>query len=340
MNRSRLVWLVLLAIVVCNTPHELLASSDKDDAFFKGKSVRIIVSSGPGGFFDFMARIMAQFLPRYIPGNPTTIVQNMPGGGGNIAANYAYNVGKRDGLLLLVPTSGTPINPILSAEGIHYDPSKMHWLGSLSKAEYILLLRSDRYRTLEDVLQARETIYLGAQPGTGVFTTSVLLKEVLGLPIEIIRYKSGAEIDPALARGEVTGRMNTIGTLLTRNSDWLRERFVTVFLPIKEERHSAFPDVPTLYEIAPQHKELIDLANLQNTWTGAIATPPGVPANRIRLLRSAFDQMVRDPEFKKRLETWTPLLPTSGEELQKKIEALPHTPPKMRQLLRKVSGLD
>ncbi len=311
-----------------------------EEAYFKGKTIRIIAAIGPGGLLDFHARVTARHLPKYIPGKPSIIVQNMPGGRGNIAGNYTYNIAKPDGLTILMPLTGMPLQPVLGIEGIRYDPTKMFWLGSLSKSEYVLIIRSDRpYKTIQDVRKAKGPVYLGAQPGTGVFTITRLMMKVLKLPVEIIRYTSGTEIDLAIQRGEVDGRATTIPTFMTRNQDWMQSRFVNVFVQVTEERHPSFPDIPTLVELVPQHKALIDLATAQNTWMGSLTLPPRVPEAQARLLRQAFRKMIEDPQFKKELKVAANMAPTSGEQLEKKINKVAATPPKRRQVLRQLWGL-
>lgn len=197
----------------------------QEDSFFKGRNIRIVCSVGPGGIFDFIARATARVWPKYIPGNPTIIVQNMPGGGGNIAANYVYNIAKPDGLTLLMPLTGMPINALLGTEGVRFDPTKMAWIGSVSRPVDILIMRSDRpYNTLSDLLKAKGPIHMGAMPGTTVFSNTMSVKKVLDLPIQIVRYRSGAEADAALERGEIDGRMAKIDGLLI-NRDWLERKF-------------------------------------------------------------------------------------------------------------------
>ena len=312
----------------------------QDESFFKGKSIRIVCSVGPGGIFDFIARATARVWPKYIPGKPTIIVQNMPGGGGNIAANYVYNIAKPDGLTLLMPLTGMPINFVLGTEGVRYDPTKMGWIGSISRPVDILIVRSDRpYSTLSDLIKAKGPIHMGAMPGTTVFSNTMSVKKVLGLPIQIVRYRSGAEADAALERGEIDGRMAKIDGLLI-NRDWIERKFVNFFVQVIEQRHPAFPQVPTLYEVAPAQKALIDLADSPNRWFGAYATPPGVPKDRIALLRTAFRRMVQDPEFERILGREVSLSPRTGEELHVEFDRLAAVGSQMRDDLREFWGVE
>jgi len=316
-------------------------TSVAETSFFKGKNIVLITTGGPGGKGDYATRVLARHLPKYIPGNPNIIVQNMPGGGGVIATNYLYNRAKRNGLFMAVLSSSTPMQPIMNPETTQYDINKMNLIGSVSNSIQILVVRRDRpWKTLDDMKKSKTPVSLGAQQrGATTYYMPRLMADVLGLNIKmIVGYRGGAGVDQAVVQGEVDGRSTDIELLLSRQKDWLTENLVIPLVQVRKERHPAFPNVPTLYELAPQATDLIDLVSMPTFWFGIAALPPDVPSERIKVLREAFRKLYDDKDFVRELEKQMPAEPTFSDKLEAEIKKLDSLSPKQLSILKGIYG--
>jgi len=177
--------------------------------FYQGKTIRIIVGFTPGGFYDRWARLLARYMPKYIPGNPEMIVQNMPGASSVIAANYVYNIAKPDGLTVLMPINSLYLDQFVGRKEVKFDVRKFYWIGTQEKSDAQLYMRADApYKSLGDIIKAKEPPKCGA---TGTASTGYILpkilEETLGAKFNIVLgYPGGSEIDVAVERGEVICR--------------------------------------------------------------------------------------------------------------------------------------
>jgi tripartite-type tricarboxylate transporter receptor subunit TctC len=202
--------LLVAAIGLAAAPPLALAQS------FAGKTVTIIVGYKPGGGYDATARLLARHLPKHIPGAPTVIVQNMPGGGGIIAANHIYNNAKPDGLTLATFNRNLPIAQLTRVQGVKFDMTKFAWIGSAANEVTILAIRADLpYRNLDELRKARQPVIIGATgPGANTYDFPLLLKELLGINLKIVSgYLSSADIMLAVERKEVDGRAGSYSSI-------------------------------------------------------------------------------------------------------------------------------
>ena len=227
----------------------------EDELFFKGKTVRIIVYTCRGGLYDAWARLLGQYLGRYIPGEPTFVVQNMPGGGGKIAMNFLYKVAKPDGLTIgLVPRDGYTLQ-LIGESGVEYDWTKFTWIGSAEQDNDLLFIRADTpYRDIFEFIKAKEAPRCGA---TGVGTTGWIapkvLEQLLGANIRIVTgYPGAAEIDLAITRGEVVCRATGAIAHFSREPalTWHKVGFDRHLVLFSKERNARTPDTPTFHEVA------------------------------------------------------------------------------------------
>jgi tripartite-type tricarboxylate transporter receptor subunit TctC len=199
---------IIISIVL--SPQTLLSAP-----YYEGKTVRIIVGFAPGGGYDRIARILAKHLPKYIPGKPTILVENIEGASSIIAANHIYNLTKADGLNIGTFNRGLPFAQLLKTEGVRYDVTKFSWIGSAAVEATILSIRSDLpYKTVDDLKMVKEPIPLaGMGPGTSDTQFAILLKEFAKLNLKLIIYPSSADGMLAIERKEVDGRAGSYSSL-------------------------------------------------------------------------------------------------------------------------------
>jgi len=295
--------------------------------FYQGKTVVMVVGTKPGDVYDTYARLLAEHMTRYIPGSPNIIVQNMPGAASLIAANHLYNVAKPDGLTIGAIYPALYLDQLLKKGEVKFDWVKWNWIGSTVKSNHLLYMRSDTpYQSIDDVRKASTPPRCGA---TGTTSTAYympkLFEETLGAKFNIVTgYQAGQEVDLAVERGEVQCRTFTIIAYFAREPfvSWRARGYVRVLVQTGAKRDERLRDVPTIYELMDRYKATDDARRLAKVMLAAgdfgrpIVAPPGVPADRLKILREAFDKAVKDPQFladakKRNLE----MDPSSGEEL-------------------------
>jgi tripartite-type tricarboxylate transporter receptor subunit TctC len=296
--------------------------------FYQRKTITIVVGYLAGDGYDIWARLLAAHLPRHIPGEPTFIVQNMPGAGSLIAANSIYNAAKPDGLTLGAIGPSVYLDQLMGKKETQFDWAKFTWLGSTEKTSWLFYMRTDTpYKTLEDIRRAPEPPKCSATgTGTSGHFVPKLLEEAFGVKFRLVMgYKGGSEQDLALERGEVQCRALSIPTFYAREpfGTWRKTNLVRVLLQTGRARDPRAADVPTIFELMNQHKtpeatrRLVTAVLASGDLGRPIIAPPGVPAERVKILRDAFMKTMQDPAFlddvkKKKLEAD----PSSGETVE------------------------
>jgi tripartite-type tricarboxylate transporter receptor subunit TctC len=322
------------------------------EPFYKGKTIRVLVGTTAGSLYDLWARTIAAHLGRHIPGNPETMAQNMPGAGHKVATNYLYNVAKPDGLTIIGSIlPGMYIDQLLGAKEVQYDWNKFQWIGSPVKGESQMTMRADApFKTIEDMRSSKVPPRCGTTgTSSSEYIMSRLLEETLP-PLKIhtvLGYPGGPELDLALERGEIQCRTFTIETFFAREPyiGWKKKGFVRNPYQTGRQRDPRLPDTPTLNELMDQYKTPESGRRLATVLlaSGALGRPvftsPGVPLERVKILRQAFDKMLADPAFlddikKKKFE----LDPTSGEELEAIVKEIMTQPPEIIAKLKKLLG--
>jgi tripartite-type tricarboxylate transporter receptor subunit TctC len=309
-----------------------------ETSFYEGKTVRLVVGTRPGGTADMRVRAVTRLLPKYIPGNPQIILEYMPGGGGRKAGNYIYNSARPDGLTIGGLGSTFVSQQILGASGVQYDIDKMVFMGSgNSKVTYVFLTQAQAgLDTLEKLLKAKG-VRIGAQGvGHAIYMMGRLFTWLLKLqdPRFVIGY-SGPELDRAVITGEVDARVNIVDTVLDRSPEWITEKladFHMVFEIPAGNRvdHPAFNRLPSLQSYAKTEisKRILRLASSFRRVGSPFVLMPGVPQERIEILRSAFRQVFMDPELGPIWKTFTgaPATPILAEEQEAAIRNIPRDP--------------
>ncbi len=262
---------------------------------FSGKTVTIIVGYKPGGGYDATARLLARHLPKYIPGKPTVIVQNMPGGNSITAANHVYNVAKPDGLTIGTFNRNLPIAQLTKVEGVKYDMTKFAWIGSAANETTILAIRNDLpYKTFADLRKAKEPVVIGSTgPGANTYDFPLLLKDLVGLNFKIVSgYSSSADIMLAVERKEADGRAGSLTSLRTFIDRGLVH-------PVIRARSSqpGLENLPVDESFAPnpRAKAIMALRSAPEQIARPYVMPPNTPAEIVKTMRKAFADAIKDP---------------------------------------------
>jgi tripartite-type tricarboxylate transporter receptor subunit TctC len=318
--------------------------------FYQGKTIRIVVGSSTGGGYDLWARVLARYYGKYLPGNPTILVQNMPGAASIVATNYLYNVAKPDGLTLGAILPAIYFDQLVGRPEVKFDFAKIGWIGSPEQNDIVHYMRADSpYRTIDDIRKAKEPPRCGSSgTGTTGFYIPRLLDEVLGTKHTIVSgYPGGSEIDLAVERGEVHCWSPLVATFFGREPyiSWLKKGFVRVLLQTNHKRDTRLADVPTIYELMDQHKtaeagkRLTRVILVAATLGRPIAVTPGIPPDRLKLLRDAYLKTLKDPELiaETKRQRWD-IDPLSGEEMEQLAKDVTQQPKEVIERMKWVFG--
>jgi len=340
-NLFRRILLSLFAIGLGAGP----ASAQSPADFYKNQTVTFLISSGAGGGYDTLARTLAQYLPKHIPGSPSVVVKNMPGAGGLVAANHLYTIAAKDGTIIGGVQSNVPFEPLFGAPGATFDPVKFNWLGTPS-TETALLTVSDTapVNTWQDA-KTQEVIVGSSGANSTPSFYGRLLNEVLGLKLKIIAgYESQSQAFLAMERGEIHGYPSVYySALKSTKPTWIKEKKIKLLVQMGVGKEPNLPDVPYILDLItkPEDKQLAEAAFAALAVGRPYLMPPGVPEDRVAAMRKAFADTFKDPEFlaeaqKRNLGINSP---RSGQELQEFIERVyKTTPPALVERLKKLQA--
>jgi tripartite-type tricarboxylate transporter receptor subunit TctC len=262
---------------------------------FSGKTITIIVGYKPGGGYDATARMLARHLPQHIPGRPTVIVQNMPGGNSIIAANHMYNVAKPDGLTIGTFNRNLPIAQLTGVQGVKFDITRFAWIGSAANETTVLAIRTDLpYKTFAELRKAKEPVVIGSTgPGANTYDFPLLLKDMVGLNFKIVSgYSSSADIMLAVERKEVDGRAGSYSSI----EPFIDRKLVR---PVIRARSTdkRLQQLPLDEDFAPnpRAKAIMALRSAPELIARPYVLPPATGADIVKLMRDAFAATLRDP---------------------------------------------
>lgn len=322
--------------------------SDAQSTFYQGKTITLIVGSGAGTAYDMYARLLGNHIGKYIPGNPSVMIQNMPAAGGMVAANYVYGVAKPDGLTIASINPAHYFNQLQGNKEVKFDWTKFTWLASSDKSEHMLYMRADApFKSIQDIRKATEAPKCGAT-GTGTSGHYIprMLEEALGTKFTIVTgYAGGNEIDLATERNEVVCRTFTTAAYFAREPyhTWRKKNFVRILIQTGHKRDPRLPDTPLLSELMDEYKTSDLGRRVVTVMLGSgelgrpIVTTPGLPPERSKILRDAFMKSMSDPALlaeatKSRLE----ITAVSGEELAKIAKDVIEQPPEVVERIKKI----
>jgi tripartite-type tricarboxylate transporter receptor subunit TctC len=300
---------------------------------FKGKTITIVVSTAEGGdgSYSGLARVIGQHMPQFLPDKPAMIVKAMPGAGNVLATNYMYNTAPKDGTTIAVINNSIPLHQALGGMGVRYDARKFNWLGSAGTYNSVAYVwHSAGVRTMQDVME-REVILGGTGIGSSIVIYPMVMNHVLGTKFKIVLgYKSVADIDIAMERGELQARTGSYAALLNNHTEWIEQKKVVILLQVGSKRDKALPDVPLMTELArnDEERQILKLVSSPIALGRPYLAPPDMPGDLVALLRKAFQETLRDPAFlADAAKLDFAIDPVSGEDVAQIVDETINAPP-------------
>jgi tripartite-type tricarboxylate transporter receptor subunit TctC len=325
---------VAICLASCLASAPACAQAQESPPFYRGKTIRIVISTGVAGGYAEYARVIAEHMGRHIAGNPSFIVQSMPGAGGLLAANYLFTQAPQDGTTIGIVHSSVPLASLWGSKGVRFDTLKFNWLGSLDRVDGMCIAwHASPIRTWADMLTKEMTVG-SSGAGSQMETYPAILNKLFGTKIKVIAgYKDGVSVYIAMERGELDGRCGGQLTVIkSTRPHWLTERKIQVPILIAQKRSPEFPDTPTVLEFVKDEptRQQLDLVMLTQGLDRPVMLPPGVPAERVRELRAAFDATMADTAFRADIERRSLHVdPVRGEEMAKAFERAFALPPEI-----------
>jgi tripartite-type tricarboxylate transporter receptor subunit TctC len=313
------------------------ARADSISNFYRGKTVRMVIGTGEGGGYDISGRTVARYLPRYIPGNPTVVAQNMPGAAGLRAAEYMYRVAPQDGSVIGMTLPVILLNAVIDPN-VRFSPDQFGWIGRVSSVlTYGVVWHGSPVQTLEAA--KKESIFMGTAPGVGPgVTIMTVLNQLVGTKFKVVQgYKSGVEECLALERGEIQG-ISSVGWEVLNNRGWIESNMVTFLYQNSLGRTAKVPNVPTILDIAEDDstRAIMRLVATPGDLGRALMAPPNIPPDRLMALRKAFDDLTRDQDFLRDMSNEAELDFLPGSEVQKIVAAAMAVPQSVLERARQV----
>jgi tripartite-type tricarboxylate transporter receptor subunit TctC len=333
------VWLPVAAWLAA------IAPGWAQDGFYKGKTIRLIVGATAGGGYDTYSRTLARHMGKYIPGNPTFFVENMPGAGFLISANYMYRAAKPDGLTVGHFSGGLFLQQLLGKPGIEFEGTKFEFIGVPAQDSSVFAIaRSTAITSMEQWLAAKTPIKLGGVgPGSITDDLPKVLAATIGIPMQLVTgYKGTADIRLAFAGGEIQGLCNSWESL---KSTWRKELDAKEIIVIAQALPKSHPDLTQVpltinYAKTDESRRLIrSIVHTAGPTARPYVLPPGTPKDRVEIMRKAFTDTIKDPEFlaearKANLD----INPMDGAELERMVKEVfnlePALLPKVKEMLK------
>ncbi|MDB5649111.1 MAG: extra-cytoplasmic solute receptor, partial [Hyphomicrobiales bacterium] len=310
--------------------------------FYKGKTLRVIVGYAAGGGYDIYGRVFAEYFGKYLPGHPTIVVQNMPGAGSFVAAKYLYNVAPQDGTYFGMVSQTLALDATMNEDTSKFDVTKMPYIGRLlDNVDVGAGKPGSRFKSFDDARKMEIVVGAtgGASPG---FLMPAALVKYAGAKFKIVSgYGGSADAALALERGEVD-LIASVGLpyIAQRNPEWLKDQAAPILYSMGLKRHPLIPWVPTLGELGTtdEGKTVLRTIAASSEIGRSINMTPGVPAERLALLRKAFQDMVKDPEFIAELAKHEiPIYGATGEELDDITREVMKTPKPVLEKLKELT---
>jgi tripartite-type tricarboxylate transporter receptor subunit TctC len=305
------------------------AHAQSVEDFYRGRSLKMTVAAAPGGGADLYARVVVRHLGKHIPGNPSFVVQHVPGAAGLLAGRQLQGSAPGDGSVIALLQRNNLLEPLLAERDVGFDPRKVTWVGSLSKDTYLIFSwHTSGVRTIEDVMQ-RELILGNTGGGNENVMFPLLLNQTLGTKLKLVRgYKGGGDLAIAIQRGEVQGRAITWTTLRADHPDWVRDKKINVII-LALKRNPDLPDVPAAVEYLKDEKDKRLYQLLFATFEAGrpFAIASGTPPDRVAAIRKAFADLARDGEFLRELTQRGGAMEfMGGEEIEQLISSIYASP--------------
>src|SRR5579863_1847630 len=276
------------------------AMAQAPDAAFAGKTVTMFIGFGPGGGYDLWARVIARHLGKHLPGNPAVVPQNLEGAGSYRAANFIYNVAPKDGTTIGAISRDAVLGPLTGASGAQFDATKFSWLGTPAiETNVCIAYHTAAVKNVQD-LKKKELIVGDTGVGTGTHSYPKALNDILGFKFRIVGgYSSSADVFLAMERGEVQGICESYDSIMVRRPDWIANGTVNVLFQGGTKPNPKLKGVPFVVDLAqrPEDKQAIEFLYTGQGIGRPYVAPPDLPADRLKMLRDAFNATMTDPEF-------------------------------------------
>ena len=300
------------------------------EEFYRGKQVRFIVGTAAGQEYDLWARMIARHLRRHIPGTPTIIIENMPGAGHVIAANYLFDIAARDGTVIGMVSRNIPDAAVLKLPGVRFDPRKFNWLGSPELAHRVLVVSSNSGFSRAEELFERELIIGAVGAAQAVTTAPILLKNILGMKLKVVTgYHAPQDVLLAMERGEVGGVVETIATMKGKRAQHVLSGKVRILFNMEQKRVPEF-NAPSIFEFIKkdEDRQIFQFLSSSMEMGRPLLAPPDVPPDRVAALRKAFLTTMQDPAFIQEADAGGfEITVKTGEDLAALVDAEMQIPP-------------
>jgi tripartite-type tricarboxylate transporter receptor subunit TctC len=322
MNR---VWVIGLALAA-------LAASVRAQDFYKGRTVELYVGYSVGGGYDIYARLLARHMGRHLPGTPVIVPKNMEGAGSLRLANWLYKAAPRDGTVFGTIGRGIAFDPLLGTEGAQFKANEFGWLGSANDEVSVCAAWGKTGISRFEDLYARPVFVGGTGAGADTDLFPKVMNNILGTKLKLVTgYPGGNDITLAMQRGEVEARCGwSWSSIKTNHALWVKEGTIKLLVQLSLEKHADLPDVPLIMDFVktPEQRAILRLVFARQVMGRPFLAPPGVPPERLALLRRAFMETMKDPAFlaeaeKIKLE----ITPVDGEAVQKLVAEIYATSP-------------
>ena len=299
--------------------------------FYKGKQVDLLIGYTAGGGYDVYARMIARYIGNHIPGNPAIVPRNKPGAGSLLVANELYGISPKDGSVFGTFGRGNFLEALWGNPGAKFDPTKLSWIGSANNEVSVCAFMTSAGISTTEQFLTKEIVVGGTGPGADTDLFPMVMNNVLGTHYRLITgYPGGNDINLAMERGEVQGRCGwSWSSVVATRPQWLKEHKIYIAGQIALNKHPDLPNVPLVLDLAKNKhdRDVLEVVFSGQPMGRPYAAPPGLPADRLKALRSAFDATMKDPAFlaeadKAKLE----ITPVDGDAVQKIVDAVAAKP--------------
>jgi tripartite-type tricarboxylate transporter receptor subunit TctC len=305
------------------------AGAQSVEEFYKGKTISLVIGYSAGGGYDAYARLVARHMGDHIPGKPTIVPRNMPGAAGRVASAWVYNVAPKDGTVLATADQSLALAQAMG-EKLQFDTTKFVYIGNPSAENNTTVTwHTSPVKTIEDA--KKQEIAVGATGGSTSSQYPLAMNAVLGTKFKVIMgYPGGNDINLAMERGEVAGRgSNSWASWKATRAEWLKDNKINILVQIGLRKAPDLPNVPLLMDLAAnaEDRAVLRLLSSPSQIGRPIYTTPGVPEDRVKALRDAFDATMKDPAFlEDAKKAGLEIDPVSGAELQQVVQEIVDTP--------------
>jgi tripartite-type tricarboxylate transporter receptor subunit TctC len=333
MKIGRFAVAVSWAAVLCNH-----AAAQTPEQFYRGKFVDMVIGYPPGGSNDIWGRLLARHLGKHIPGSPNVVPKNTPGAGSFLAINQVYTTLPKDGTIVAIGAPTAVLDERLGSQGVRFKSSELNWIGRIDpNVNLTFMWHSAPVKTFADALWHEATLS-GTGAGSTVSVLPTVMNNVFKTKFKLIMgYRGSNDAMLALERGEVEGHSTSWVALKVAHADWVRDKKVSFLVQYSLSRHPELAGVPTAVELGRSEEERTILGTIMASADigSAFFTTPGVPADRLTVLRRAFDATMKDPAFLDDVQRSTLAVgPMTGEDLQKLVAQVINLSPDLLEKVR------